>query len=330
MPEKVKILFLAANPKDTVRLRLGEEQREIEQKILLAQKKDCLILVNKGAVRVGDLQFYLNQERPTIVHFSGHGSDEGKIILEDNLGNARTIPPAALTRVFKILKDNIRCVVLNACFSLEQARAISQHIDCVVGMSSYISDGAAIAFSTAFYLAIASERSIKNAFDQGINALMLWEISEDHIPQLLLRDNVNSSKIFLFEPKLPRARKNSTELLKFIENMKQDVEYVEGIQAHLFFPVGTPEEHKTLDYHKKYLHHRLIVNHKTNPPKAYYMTPGSYGWEFIRKYPHRWVSEIVSSDIYLDDPNFTKRWCDEKGYKLKPWTADKKDLIEVQ
>jgi len=199
MLERPKILFLAANPKDTVRLRLDQEVRDIENKILLAQKKDQFILVNKSAVRIGDLQFHLNQEKPTIVHFSGHGTNEGRIILEDHLGSAKTVPPAALARVFKVLKDNIRCVVLNACFSSEQARAISQHIDCVVGMSSSISDEAAIAFASAFYLAIASERSIKNAFDQGINEVMLWEIPEEHIPQLLVRDNVDPSKIFLLE-----------------------------------------------------------------------------------------------------------------------------------
>lgn len=201
-----KILFLAANPKNTVRLRLEEEHREIEHKILLAQKRDQFVLVNKGAVRIGDLQFYLNQERPDIVHFSSHGTEEGEIILEDNRGNARPVPPKALERVFSVLKDNIRCVILNACFSLEQACAISQHIDCVIGMSSSISDKAAIAFSAAFYLAIASERSVKNAFDQGINELMLWRIPEEHIPQLLVRDSVDPSKIFLLEPKPSRKK----------------------------------------------------------------------------------------------------------------------------
>lgn len=138
MPQKAKILFLAANPKNAVKLRLDEECREIEHKILLAQKKDRLILANKGAVRAGDLQLYLIQEKPDIVHFSSHGTKEGRIILEDKSGNLRPLPPEALTRVFKVLRDNIRCVILNACFSMEQARAISKHIDCVIGMSHKI------------------------------------------------------------------------------------------------------------------------------------------------------------------------------------------------
>ncbi|MCW3995012.1 MAG: CHAT domain-containing protein [Candidatus Bathyarchaeota archaeon] len=194
---RLKILFITANPKNTVVLRLEEEVREIDHRIMLAQKKDEFDLVKKGAVRVSDLQLYLNQEKPTIVHFSGHGTDDGQIVLEDNNGIGITITPEALARVFKTLKDNIRCVVLNACFSLLQAQAINQYIDCVIGMSSSISDHAAIAFSSAFYLGLASERSVKNAFDQGINELMLLQIPEEDIPKLLIRDKIDASKLVL-------------------------------------------------------------------------------------------------------------------------------------
>lgn len=235
--QKPKILFLTANPKSVVKLRLDEEVREIEQKVMLAQKKDQIILVNKGAVRIGDLQLYLNQERPTVVHFCGHGTSEGRIVLEDNSGNPRAVPPEALARVFEFLKDNIRCVVLNACFSSEQANAISQHIDCVVGMSSSISDKAAIAFTSAFYLAIASERSVRGAFDQGKTELMLCEIPEEHIPQLFVRRNIDSSEIFLLEPKrthkklksIPRINREKAETiaLELVRKKNEDVSEVE-------------------------------------------------------------------------------------------------------
>jgi hypothetical protein len=199
---KIKILFLAASPKTADRLRLEQEARDIEEKIRLAQKQKDMVFVNKSAVRVGDLQFYLNEEKPTIVHFSCHGTVGGSIILEDKDGNAVQIPKEALARVFNVLKDNIRCVVLNACYSLEQAAAISQYIDCVIGMSSEISDDAAIAFASAFYLAIAEGRSLKNAFDQGINELMLWSIPEEDIPKLIPKPDLDLDKIILLKEKV--------------------------------------------------------------------------------------------------------------------------------
>jgi hypothetical protein len=195
--EPVTILFLSANPKDTDGLRLEEEIREIEQSILRAQKKDRFNLIKKGAVRVSDLQFYLTQDKPAIVHFCGHGNQQGQIILENNIGQAISVPPAALERAFKAIRDNVRCVVLNACFSYAQACAISKHIDCVVGMSSSIQDEAAIAFSSAFYLGIASGASVKVAFDQGITEIMLWSIPNENVPRLICRRGINPAKVFL-------------------------------------------------------------------------------------------------------------------------------------
>ena len=97
----------------------------------------------------------LLRHQPHIVHFSGHGSSLGEIFLEDDAGLSQPVSPRALSTTFGLLKDNIRCVVLNACFSRIQAEAIAQHIECVVGMSQAIGDRAAISFAAAFYQAVA-------------------------------------------------------------------------------------------------------------------------------------------------------------------------------
>jgi hypothetical protein len=110
----IKILFLAANPKDTDPLRLGEEVRAIRERLRLADLRDQFVVEQEHAVRVTDLQGYLLQHQPHIVHFSGHGSKAGEIILEDAKGQSKAVSPGALQRTFAVLKDNIRCVVLNA------------------------------------------------------------------------------------------------------------------------------------------------------------------------------------------------------------------------
>jgi hypothetical protein len=198
-------------------------------------------------------------------------------------------------------------------------------------MSSSISDRTAIAFSTAFYVAIASERSLKNSFEQGINEIMLLGIPEGHIPRLLSRDNVDPSQIYPLASISPEV--DSTASRKVIVHSKrrkpEPIQFIEGITAHLFFPVETSEENRSLDYHERHLHHRIIANHKMHPPKAYYMTPNSDGWRFIMEYPEYWVSEIVTDEGYkTNDPNFMQRWCDNYGYSLKRKVAEIKDLLE--
>jgi CHAT domain len=105
-------------------------------------------------------------EQPTIVHFSGHGTELG-IILRDEVGAPRSVSGEALAKLFELFKETVQCVVLNSCYSDVQATAIRRHIPFVVGMRSAIADGAAVAFSTSFYTAIAAGKDIPLAFEVG-------------------------------------------------------------------------------------------------------------------------------------------------------------------
>jgi hypothetical protein len=197
---KCKILFLTANPKKTGRLALDEESREIDQKIRAADYRDALELITKWATRPDDLLQYLNEHRPHVVHFSGHGSSTEGIILQDVQRRSKPVSKAALKQLFTTLKDNIRVVVLSACYSRPQAEAIVEVIDCAIGMRKAIGDKAAMTFAASFYRAIGFGRSVQEAFDQGKTALMLEAIPEEDTPELLVRKGVNPKTVFLIRP----------------------------------------------------------------------------------------------------------------------------------
>jgi hypothetical protein len=197
---KTKILFLAANPAGTNHLALDKECREIEQKIRSSEHRDRFEFVTTWAVRTGDLLQYLNQHRAHVIHFSGHGSPSEELILLDANDQAKTVSKAALKQLFTTLKDNIRVVVLNACFSRPQAEAITEVIDCAIGMNRAIGDEAAIVFAAHFYQALGFGHSVRKAFDSGKTALMLEGIAEENIPRLLVRKGVDPNAIFLIEP----------------------------------------------------------------------------------------------------------------------------------
>lgn len=182
----MKILFLAANPHDTQPLQLDKEVRAIDQSLQSAAYRDRFDLVQAWAVHYDDLQNVLLRHQPTIVHFSGHGSGANELILLDNDGGSHPVSLHALSRLFAILKDNIRCVVLNACYTESQAQAIAQHIEAVIGMSNAFDDAAAIQFASAFYRALAYGRSIKTAFDLGCAQIDLSNLNEQEIPRLLV------------------------------------------------------------------------------------------------------------------------------------------------
>ena len=197
---KIKILFLAANPQDTDRLRLDEEVRAIDQALRMAEFRDRFELEQQWAVRVSDLQGLLLRFKPHVVHFSGHGSTFSEIILENAQGNAQAVPEEALARLFRVLKGNIRCVVLNACYSKVQARAIAREIDCVIGMSKAITDPSAINFSASFYQALAYGESVQTAFDLGCLQINMEGLGEEDTPKLKARRGVDATKVTLVGP----------------------------------------------------------------------------------------------------------------------------------
>jgi hypothetical protein len=157
-------------------------------------------MVSRRAVRPDDLLQTLMEVKPHVVHFSGHGSPAGEIILLDDHGKPKPVSQEALVQLFKTLKDNIRVVVLNACYSRPQAEAIAQTIDCTIGMNQTIGDEAAINFAAWLYGAIGFRRSVKEAFEVGRAALLLEGIPEDKTPELLSRAGVDASKVVLVAP----------------------------------------------------------------------------------------------------------------------------------
>ena len=193
---KIKVLFLSANPAGTPPLALDEEMREITHKIRASEHRDSVELISRWAVRPDDLLQALNEHKPHIVHFSGHGSSTDEIILLDNDRNPKPVSKAALESLFRTLKDNVEVVILNACYSRPQAEAITQVIDCAIGMNKAIGDQASIVFAASFYRAIGFGRSVQEAFDQGKTALLLEGIPEEKTPELLVRQGVDASLMF--------------------------------------------------------------------------------------------------------------------------------------
>jgi CHAT domain len=168
---KRTVLVLMSNPRGTERLGVDEEYRAIERAIAASRYRERLDVRPGLAVRHDDLQDLLLAHEPTVVHYSGHNSAEAGIMLADERGNVRPVAPDALSGLFAIEAGSIRCVVLNACVTADQAMAIAAHVPCAIGMSRPVPDSAAITFSSAFYRAAAHGRSVGVAFRLACNRL---------------------------------------------------------------------------------------------------------------------------------------------------------------
>ncbi len=205
MTDQVKILFLSANPKNITHIRLDEEVRSVDEKIQMGDCRDQLALIPHLAARPGDLAYTLLRHQPHVLHFSGHGSATEGIVLEDDSGQTKRVGTDALAALFRTIKDNLRIVVLNACYSSLQAEGISQIVDFTIGMNRAVGDRSAIIFSAAFYQGLAFGRSVQESFDLGVASIMVQGIAESDIPVLLTKKGANAAQTYLVRSDKHRA-----------------------------------------------------------------------------------------------------------------------------
>lgn len=197
LPKKITVLFLASNPRDQAQLSLDIEVRGIEEQISKARHRESVILESRWAVRSGDILQHINTCEPTIVHFSGHGSDNDELVLMDKNDQTKLVSLEAIVQAMSVANENLRLVFFNTCFSYNQADLVTEHVDCAIGMSKSITDEAAQYFSAQFYSSLSFGLSVKKSFDQAKAALLLEGINEVDTPQLYVKEGLVPEDIFL-------------------------------------------------------------------------------------------------------------------------------------
>lgn len=191
--QKLKILYLAANPINTTQLRLDQELRDIQHALRLATHRHLFEVHDAWAVRIEDMRRAMLDFEPDIVHFAGHGGSNG-IYLEDRSGRALAIPGDALQGFFANF-PSVQCVILNACFSDDVARAISQVVPYVIGMSATAADVASIVFAVAFYDVLGAGSTYDRAYSVAANAVQLERLQHTAEPVLIRKSQtITNSK----------------------------------------------------------------------------------------------------------------------------------------
>ena len=140
-------------------------------------------------MKLHDINPALLRYKPDIVHFSGHGDEEGRLYVEDDDGYGRPTNIEGIADLFRLHKATVRCVVVNACHSARLAQAISRHIEYAVGMNTSVGDGVSTSFSVAFYQAYFATDNVPLAFEAARSVLRSDEATahEYQTPVLYMR-----------------------------------------------------------------------------------------------------------------------------------------------
>ena len=237
------ILVLAANP-TTVQLQLDEEVRNIRAALERSKGRDGFRLETRSVVRWKDVRRAIEDLQPEVVHFSGHGAGEEGLLLEDEEGGGvRYVSADALRRMFELFPC-VECVVLNACYSEVQARAIYRHVSCVIGMSLSVGDRAARDFAEAFYDGLGAGRGYQEAFDLGLsgiaNDVKVW--TPVLLRKEILRDGIDLEDLGI--PKFSAIELEQPGGRMSIDTLESFVGSLNWVKKHSRSLYGLPPSHQ--------------------------------------------------------------------------------------
>ncbi len=191
-PDSLKILFLSANTEESSKIRIDKEYKAITDELNNAINMEHIKLYTRLAVDLNTLINALIELSPHILHFSGHGNNDG-IELE---GESRPffLKNESLEKLIDILSPDLECIVLNSCYSEGQALRLTEKINAVIGMGDTIEDEVAILFSKGFYKGVSKEFDYSKCYELGKQMINTFNYEESEIPILYLKNaNISNS-----------------------------------------------------------------------------------------------------------------------------------------
>jgi hypothetical protein len=178
--DKVIILVAAANPEGTPLLNTNNEIKALQQGLdngLMRDSFDAIRYCPEASAQ--ELISCIERFRPHVVHFSGHGTQQEELLfsevreIEEREGDkavrhrretvSQPIGTDALATIFRLGAPYLKLVVLSACYSVAQAKAIAQDVSCVVGIEGKTHGVYAEQFARGFYRALANDYSVADA-----------------------------------------------------------------------------------------------------------------------------------------------------------------------
>jgi FHA domain len=163
--ETTTILMVTADPGKAGWQRLDNELQAIDR----AVRGSYLTVETVSVTSLSGLEAALLRQERSIIHFAGQAGGAGVPLTAEDSGTA-LVTADELGRFFQAVAPLVRCVVMSSCYESQQGLAVAEHVPCVVGTSPGLQGDAAVAFSRAFYEALAAEWPVGTAFQAARHA----------------------------------------------------------------------------------------------------------------------------------------------------------------
>lgn len=167
--KSIPILFVAGDRGGSQRnqIQVPREFEAIQNALRACQHRDAMSLATPILAATHEKIAEAYRQRPTILHFAGHGDQRTLSVIQDQGALVTEIPleAASLVKILANFPERIRLCVLNACDSGPIAQRLVQDgaVDAAVGWPSRVADSAAITFSSTLYGCLGDGIPLANA-----------------------------------------------------------------------------------------------------------------------------------------------------------------------
>lgn len=192
--ESMSVLMLISNPLDNF-LNIDKEMKMIQSKIQSSPNRERFKINYSFYTQPQDLLQVINTFKPNILHFSGHGAEDGSLILISNKEDAIKFSVEKLKLVINCF-PNIHLVLLNSCYSSKIAQDIADICGFCIGMNDPISDDGAITFASHFYSSLGFGNSLSDSFNQGLTSLTIEGLYSDK-PQIFQKQGCDAQSFYI-------------------------------------------------------------------------------------------------------------------------------------
>lgn len=178
-------------------VQVPREEKGIREAVALGKHWDSFDFAHPVLAASLDELIACHQNRPTIVHFVGHGEERRMVLVRDRdaLVEMLLLEPGQVETIFANFPAKVRLAVFNTCRSLELARHITSRgvVELAIGIEGVIPDDQAVRFAVTFYRQLSEGLSVQAAFN--LAGLQLDNLPAESRPQLFSADGVQPDQV---------------------------------------------------------------------------------------------------------------------------------------
>jgi hypothetical protein len=183
-PKVYRIAMLIASPIGQDAIDVGLEARELGVELRKSPLRDKFDLQVYNAATTESLLKALNEQKPQILHFSGHGSFGGlqfdNASIDDSGGS--TIDFDVLRKLLATAPLRPKLMFLNACQSVGGAAGLVDVCDIVIAMRDTVNDSTAFHYARRFYASLLTGLNVEASHEQAKIVLSIDDPAGANLP----------------------------------------------------------------------------------------------------------------------------------------------------